>query len=208
MTYLIALVFSLLPPEKCLRLLKYLELSVFLYLKRWSESSVISLELQAFLKEMAMHEYSHASTLAMLLGEKLTASPTYAVNKKEASEWGKIPWDESNADASVDGLSTRHITSKVFFWGKTASSYNLEDRFIYMHILEQGQYEFYKALAKTRLGKLYPAIALIALQELDHSETFLNYLGSVPKKQIIKWQIRKYLAAAFSIIDLFFLAWK
>ncbi|AUB37531.1 Ferritin-like superfamily [Nostoc flagelliforme CCNUN1] len=209
LAWVLAKIITLLP--NYLNLLKKLEVGVFFFCWR-SHREAKNLpayygNLEAKLKDQALSEYSHAQVFCQLTGSKLNMSGAGLMSREEkaAFNWGCVNWDSSES-YQADGMSTRYLSAKVFFWFRTANSYGWCDRLAFMHVLEEFQWLFYKQLLKLVSDEVRAKLAPIAEEELAHAaelQASLRLLAT-PKRQkslVFQWQVRKYLALACLLVD-------
>ncbi|MFN6475374.1 hypothetical protein [Nostoc sp. DedQUE07] len=207
----LARIITLLP--NYLLLLKKLEVGVFFFCWR-SHREAKGLPtcfygtLAKTLKEQALSEYGHAQVFCKLTGSKLNMSGAGLMSREEkaAFDWGCVDWDTSGESYQADGMSTRYLSTKIFFCFRTANSYDWESRLAFMYVLEDFQSLFYKQLLRFVPEEVQLKLAPIAEDELTHAIEIHACLRCLvgPNRQewlIFLWQIRKYLALVCIPVD-------
>lgn len=213
---ILARIITLLP--NYLSLLKRLEIGVFFFCWRcYLEARNLPGcygRLDDNLKEQALSEYNHAQVFCQITGSKLNMSGVGLMNReeKQAFNWSFVEWDSSNESYQVDGMSTRYLSSKVFFGFRTANSYDWENRIAFMCILEDFQHCFYKQLVRFVPPEIQEKLAPIIEDELTHAinlHASLWMISGVNRSSnlLLTWQIRKYLAMICIPIDTVRFAW-
>ncbi|MEH2393693.1 MAG: hypothetical protein V7K21_19200 [Nostoc sp.] len=199
---ILARIFIKLPHNLMLDILKRLEVGVYLFCRR---QSVLYPELKDLLEEQAVSEYRHAQAFATLANLKLHLPPQHLIDKPESLNWNRLTWSEGDWGEPVDGISTRFLSSRLFFKGRTASDYDLSNKLAFMHVLENLQISFYKQLAKFCSSDVRKTINKIVRDENEHSDNLLSALQAIEPEweQLINyWQMRQNLALLLLPIDL------
>jgi hypothetical protein len=195
-----------------INLLKKLELGVFFFC--WRQSLLAESEglpIAFYLKQQAMGEYGHAQYFCNLEGVKLklSASDLFDREKKKAYSWGRVDWDTLES-YQADGLSTKYLSTRVFFGNKLASDFDWFDKLAFMAVLESFQSAFYEEMLGHCKPQHHDGFQAIAEEELGHVGILEHCLSLLPKNKfyslLLKWHLRKYLALLFVPIDLLILS--
>lgn len=194
--YLAAKILISLPSYLGFSLLKRLEAGVYLFCRRqWL--LYLQLPISEVLKNQAISEFNHAQALALLSNSKLEISAKYLINRPDADTWNRLEWDNRDWGEPLDGISVRYLTTKIFFNGRTANSYELADKLGFMCVLEHLQTEFYSQLIKVCSSRDKAKLIQIQRDEAEHADSLLLALKEASpnwRSLLWKWRIRKYLA--------------
>ncbi len=200
---LFAKTFIKLPHNLMLDILKRLEIGVYLFCRR---QSILYPELKDLLERQAVSEYNHAQTFATLGGSKLQCFAQELLDKEESLSWNRLTWCDGDWGEPIDGMSTRFLSSRLFFKGKTASSYDLFNKLAYMHVLEELQTIFYEELIKVCSSDVRNILLKITLDEKEHSEGLLRALQDINPSGyglVESWRSRLRIALLLLPLDLF-----
>ncbi len=129
------------------------------------------------------------------------------MDKPESLNWNCLTWGDGDWGEPVDGVSTRFLSSKLFFRGLTASSYDLPNKLAFMHVLEELQTIFYGELIKVCSSDIRDVLNHITVEEKEHSESLLAVLQDINpewKGLIESWRSRQNLALLLLPVDLVF----
>ncbi|MEH1821527.1 MAG: hypothetical protein V7L31_21010 [Nostoc sp.] len=192
------------PHNLMLDILKRLEIGVYLFCRRQSISYP---ELKDLLEEQAISEYNHAQAFATLGNSKIHLPVQHLMNKEESLDWNRLTWGDGDWGEPVDGISTRFLSSRLFFKGLTASSYDLPNKLAFMHVLEESQTIFYGELIKVCSSDVKKILNQIVLDEKEHSEDLLRALQDIDPEWyglIESWRSRQNLALLLLPVDLIF----
>ena len=200
---ILANIFIKLPHNLMLDILKRLEVGVYLFCRR---QSVLYPQIRDLLDKQAVSEYRHAQAFASLGNSKMHLPPQHLMNKPESLNWNRLTWSERDWGEPLDGISTRFFSSKLFFNGVTASSYDLLNKLAFMHILEELQTIFYGELIKVCSSDVRDVLNCILIEEKEHSENLLVILQAInPEWEglIYLWRSRLRIALLLLPVDLF-----
>jgi len=196
------IIFSILiiciPRKRLYRLLEQLEMGVFFFCIRRSQSNDIYTKLQNIFLAQAVAEHYHARYLAKLQGKKGDRS------YKQIPQSHSLIYD-SQGNYYADGVSRRYWSSRIFFKSQKPSELATPDLLAFMQVYEESQESFYRVLAFITGEKLF---GKIADSENSHKwemkEELSNLVGQVRCDRLIeKWKFRKFLAFLILPIDLF-----
>lgn len=194
-----------------INLLKKLELGVFFFCWRQSlQAESEGLPIAQYLKQQAQSEYGHAQYFCNLEGVKLklSASDLFDRENKKAYSWSVINWDALES-YRVDGISTKYLSSRIFFSNKLASDFDWKNKLAFMLVLENFQSAFYEEMTGHCKPQHYDGLIHIADEETQHAGILEHCLSLVTKDKycllLLKWHLRKYLVLLLVPIDLLIL---
>ncbi|WP_179066693.1 hypothetical protein [Nostoc sp.] len=191
------------PHNLMLDILKRLEIGVYLFCRR---QSALYPGLKDLLESLAVSEYNHAQAFATLGNSKIHLPAQHLMNKEESLGWNRLTWGDGDWGEPVDGISTRFLSSRLFFKGLTASSYDLPNKLAFMHVLEELQTIFYGELIKVCSSDIRKILNKIMLDEKEHSDSLLGALQAINPEWyglIESWRSRLRIALLLLPVDLF-----
>ena len=184
-----SLIFYFLETEEYLLIFKRLELGVsYFCMEKYEQTNY------DYFLEQSKQEFNHSKVLDSILNP---SNPRY----RYPQDFGNTSRVDGYGTYQVDGISKRYFATKIFFLGKSADNFDLNNSLAFMGVLERFQYLVYREVLHFIPLEYQPYFEAITNDEKSHSDTLLSQVGE--KLLVFNWNLRLIIAAPFLILDLF-----
>ena len=149
--------------------------------------------------EQSKQEFNHSKVFDSILNPD---NPRYRYPQNFNNTFRK----DNHGTYHVDGISKRYLSTRLFFLGKSAGEFDLNNSLAFMGVLERFQYLVYREVLNFIPSEYAPYFESITNDEKEHSDKLLDKVEG--RFLILKWNIRLIFSFPIILVDLLIFKFK